>query len=124
MKNKLVPISFKATEEEKAQITKKAFESNMSISEYIKCRLLEDGDKDEVKLTEYEKLQLACSLKSFYFLQEIINPKMNLNNKDKIKKISLKADKYLVEQGFKTQEEFDKLYYPSSNNQIIIINIC
>jgi hypothetical protein len=116
MKNKLVPISFKATEEEKAQITKKAFESNMSISEYIKCRLLEDGDKDEVKLTEYEKLQLACSLKSFYFLQEIINPKMNLNNKDKIKKISLKADKYLVEQGFKTQEEFDKLYYPSSNN--------
>ena len=49
---------------------------------------------------------------------------MNLNNKDKIKKISLKADKYLVEQGFKTQEEFDKLYYPSSNNQIIIINIC
>lgn len=110
MKNKLVPISFKATLEEKAEITRQAFESNMSISDYIKCRLLEDTDKEQTKLTEYEKLQISCSLKSFYLLQEVINSSKNLKDTDRIKKITKSADEYLVEEGFKTKKEFDKLY--------------
>jgi len=109
-KEKLVPISFKVTAEEKALITEKAFQSNMTLSEYIKIRLLEDRDSLGTKLTEYEKLQISCSLKSFYFLQEIINLSSNLKNTDRIKITTQKADEFLVEKGFKTQEEFDKLY--------------
>ena len=109
-KKQKILIGFKTTIEEKAEITHKAFESNMSISNYIKYRLLEDVDKEQTKLTEYEKLQIACSLKTFYLLQEIINPSKNLKNIDRIKKIVKEADKCLVKEGFKTKEDFNKLY--------------
>jgi hypothetical protein len=114
--NKKSLIGFRATEEEKNIIKNKAFQSNMSISDYIKCRLLEDGDKDEIKLTDYEKLQITCSIKSFFLLQEMINPTKKLENINRIRSSVKQADKFLVEQGFKTQEEFDKLYNTNSNN--------
>lgn len=107
-------VAIRVSEEQEQDIIERAFQSKMSKNEYIKARLFEDNDNKEKQITEYEKILISSSVKSFWMSQNIpILVKDAIEKKDTTKRVNkfLKlADKFLVEKGFKTQEEFDKLY--------------
>ena len=85
----------------------------MSVSEYIKTRLFEDADNKEKQINNYEKILISSSVKSFWILQNIqyiMQDTLNKKKSKSIKKSLENADQFLVEEGFKTKKEFDKLY--------------
>jgi hypothetical protein len=105
-------IATAVTEHEKKIIQQKAFQSNMTLSEYMKTRLLGDSDSLEVKLTQHEKDIMTVNIKCFYMLSKLVLRKKDIN----LENILKEADDFLVEKKYKTQEEFDKLYNTNSNN--------
>ncbi|MDB2550795.1 hypothetical protein N9X24_02910, partial [Rickettsiales bacterium] len=72
----------------------------MSLSEYIKTRLLGDQDSLEVKLTQHEKDMMAVSVKSFYLLSSLVDRKKDLNFDNIIKE----AEDFLVEKNIKPKK--------------------
>ncbi|MDB2550482.1 hypothetical protein N9X24_01290, partial [Rickettsiales bacterium] len=92
-KNKIVTL--RITEEEDKVLTKKAFESNMKKSEYIKNRIFNDFDSNNIKLQENQKFLISSSFKAFCMIRDLIEEK-NIFTPSQLKKISKDADKFLV----------------------------
>ena len=112
-KNNYQTIGIALLPEQKKIVQEKAFQSNMTVSEYIKARIFEDKDVSKKNINQYEKDIMSVSIKIFFLLQSFIKNQKNYKSKE-IENLFKEAEEFLVEKNYKTQEEFDKLYHSSN----------
>ena len=101
-------ITFKVSEEESKILDQEAQENGMTRSQYIKARLFEDNiDRNQLNsknLSDYEKDLISSSKKAFNLIYLVAE---SLVSKEKAQDIVERADKILIEKGYKNSQKKD-----------------
>ena len=76
-KNNYQTIGIALLPEQKKIVQEKAFQSNMTVSEYIKARIFEDKDVSKKNINQYEKDMMSVSIKIFFLIQSFMKNQKN-----------------------------------------------
>jgi hypothetical protein len=102
MKKNWISISAAVTEEQKDQLNRQAEECNMSLSEYIKARLLIDQDDSSKlhgkNLNKFEKDLLSATVRTYNLIQAMADKMLS---REEVKEAHQVSEKQLIEKGYK-----------------------